>query len=201
MSILKVVWTAASVISILIALLTTYNVMTGGWELPFGRLGPFSGDDDPIIVSGGSLTIQSRFGLKEHGGNAYWADHAHTKRKLREVDISYGTTSQMTDSQTVSSGPYTVALTYCPDSTCASSETVTFAVDNHRQNLNVQNAGGSSGVGAEANSNGKYINHVPTTWHVYKIRAGAKTYPCDSSSAYQCQAILYYHCGTTGDCQ
>jgi len=205
MSVGRLVWNVISVVAILIALLTAFNVVTHRWIFPFGPIHTVNGDDDPIIVSGGSMNIRSKYGFQEHDGDVYTADHVHRHRVLQSIDIWYGPGSLQydpIDAGTIN-GKFSVAFTYCPDRSCIAHDTVSVNVDDQHYGLNIANPGGTYGIGQEAGSSPgkKSISHQPTDWHLYQIAIPAlnKTYPCDPLLPF-CSAHFKYHCDTAGDC-
>jgi hypothetical protein len=205
MSFGRIAWTTLSVGSIVITVFTLYNIIAGRWLFPPGDIVPTSGDDDPIIVSGGSLDITSTVGFQQYDNVPYQANHLHTRRKLVSVDVRYGAGAAQFDTIYANSinGPIDITVNYCQDMPCTNTspqEQVIFRVNGGHNNLFISNQGGPSGIGTEADGGKRNIHHMPDTWHVIRIDVApiSRSYQCVGGI---CGMVLHYYCGNSGHCQ
>ena len=176
---------------------------------------PFSGgDDEPIVVAGGSLEIGSRNGFDpDAGGDLNKAHHTQKHRSVNRVEVLYnnpdkpGQDGGPAYTEIIPSQPQLVMIdiTYCKNK-CASTpdDTVTFNTDGNSQNLGVSNSDKNRPIG-KINPGSKKVKHVEANWQVNQISvtvgSSPKTdYPCDNG---KCQVVLHYYCPTLGptDCQ
>ena len=185
-------WTAVSILAVVVTLYTAYNVVTGGWRV-LPRIKTTASDDDVIIVVGGSLEIFSRKGFKKDGGNKKGVSHGPGSAALTDICVFYSDNNDTVDCNPVS-GPQSIALTYCPTSLCISNDTVTFSVDNNdRKPLKITNTSEDYGIGDEATATGKNVlHHQPPDWHVFTVTLRGSigiTYTCPNG----CRVELGYH--------
>ena len=144
-----------------------------------------SGDDDPIIVAGGSLDISSRVGFaKDDKGKAH---HLDKGRKLTGVVVIYNGGNDVAN---VGAGKKpAVAFAYCyakcPPS--GADDTITFKAD--PSNLSVANS--LKTIGDEADGKQQFT-HQPTTGTLSKITVNNTDYPCGPKGTI-CMAVMVYN--------
>ena len=172
-----------------------------------------SGDDDPIVVAGGSLRIGARKGFEQNAKSTRQADHKHKKRVLEHIQVLYnpGPMGGPALADLVFGKAVTVVIDYCNpnnvDCLTSPDDVVTFATDASGQNLNVISSTGL-GPGAEIDGNGQ-ITHLPANFLIKQFvitgvtatdtpslcERSICTFPCSDG---KCSATLFYHCNLSG---
>jgi hypothetical protein len=167
---------------------------------------PLAGDDDPIVVAGGSLTIRSKYGFEMDNGNHQKARHKHKSRTLQRLEIWTDSTAPQPTDEFYARGNVTVDFEYCPDD-CSNNalphDHVVFETPNGK-NLKVS-SDKSHPIGDEANLNPVWIDHQPNQPGPPKqgtvkqvILSGdldhtpTNPYVCVQG---RCQVELHYWCG------
>jgi|ERR1035437_5474104 hypothetical protein len=166
-----------------------------------------TGDDDPIVVAGGSLKIGSRYGFELDSSSHQKANHKHKGRTVDRIEIWSDDNAPRTD-QFFASGRVDVDIEYCPD-LCVDSgqkhDHVTFTAPNGKKLMVSSDT--SHPIGDEANLNPILIDHQPNQpnqGRVKQIVVSGKLdhtplpfYPCAANG--KCHVVLHYGCPTTGE--
>ena len=162
-------------------------------------------DDDQVVVTGGSLTIASKYGF-ESGTDSKTAVHIHKTRDLREVEVQYTNQSGTFTADMTVSGRVQIDIVYTDLSNPGTPpDTVSFTTNGQGQNLSVTSQGGQFGNIKPAEKPKKTLQHGKC-WKVQKITvSGTQTlkagvlgpYYCDSDG--QCILTLHYHCSNGPD--
>ena|ERR1035437_1805121 len=166
------------------------------------------GDDEPIVVAGGSLDIGSINGWKKdpQDSTGYTALHKHTKRK---VSVGLIGADGAPVSPVLPAGPTHLEIAYCKDLNCDPDKpddkiTVKTKSDGTRLTLSSSITNKDNKIGDEADaadaSGSTTISHQPHEWHVTRIRdiIHGKDYTVHTGI---CQIVLIYHCNNSGHCQ
>ena len=140
-----------------------------------------TGDDDPIIVAGGSLDIRSKVGFARDSSKP--AHHLDNNRRMIGVLIVH---KGGLDYQAVTE-PTTVDFAYCQNACGSSDDTITFTANPGE--LLVSNARGTIGDEAGGNS---HFSHQPPNWTLNQITVASKPYFCGKKGD-PCLAIMVYH--------
>ena len=190
MSTAKKVLIAISVISILVTLVTGFMMATG--VLTLGEIPKGGGDDDTIIVAGGSMHVKTAVGFDYLA--AKQASHHHKNRIVRS--ILYGPKDGPYRVATIPLGAFDINLKYCADPKCGQSETVTLSVGFFHKNLTIHNDG-TYGVGDEAKAAAdagyKNWDHKPDGYLASIAIKGNDTYDCGPDKGL-CVVSVSYHC-------
>ena len=175
----------------------------GGIYFLIEDIKPMSGDDDRVVVAGGSLVIGSQFGWKQDPQDPFVANHKHQKRKVTGGVIIFNDGQPHYHSWT--GGRIEFEIAYC-NGICADvnnpDDKVTIKTDPDATHLRVFNTNRYHKLGDEAQAapDPTTINHQPD-WRVNRIRDvvnNNKDYKCDNG---KCSVLPLYHCGVIGDCQ
>src|ERR1035437_1645552 len=84
----------------------------GIYVLVKGPIGPMSGDDDRVVVAGGSLKILSFYGFEtDSAGNRWRANHIHQNRIVNRLEIEYNDQGPLREQFDVK-GPVMVDIEY-----------------------------------------------------------------------------------------
>lgn len=163
----------------------------------FLRPKPLAGDDDPIIVSGGSMRIVTKSANKlQRDGNELKHVDGST-RYVSSIDVFYhDNTGFGFVSLTAGNGQQVnIDMPYCPQSDCRGPrDTVTFYTDgsSYAKFKNSPSGVGASPIGGEA-STSNAVDHAPD-WHIqgFSIAIGgglAQPYSCVDG---KCFVIIHY---------
>src|ERR1035437_191572 len=167
------------------------------------------GDDEPIVVAGGSLDIGSINGWEKDPKDSYVANAKHRNRKVTGGVIMYN--DGVPRSQPLSGGPIKFEIAYCPaphpGDKCADpnkpDDKITISTYPDTTHLSVSNTNKYHKMGDEADAanaaKSTTISHQPD-WKVNRIRDvvhNNKDYPCVTGP---CSVVLIYHCDNTGHC-
>jgi hypothetical protein len=178
----------------------------GAYILLVGPIGPSrpTGDDDPIVVAGGSLKIGSRFGFDPDLSDHQKATHKDKNRTVRRLEIECDASGQRCDEFYVS-GKVNVDIEYCPDDckdTTKKPDIVTFNSPNGKK-LTVSNSDTSHPIGDEAKLNSNLIDHQPNQPNQGRVKqiivsgdldhTPDPSYPCKGGL---CKVTLHYWCGS-----
>jgi hypothetical protein len=184
-------------------------LLAGVYILRKGPIQPFAGgDDEPIVVAGGSLDLASLNGWKKEtpppAGYPYTAIQKHTKRQLTIGLIVYNNGAPVV--QPLPAGQMKLEIAYC-NGVCSDlnnpDDKVTVWTDANGNKLRVSNTNSQHQIGDEADaataSGSTTISHQPD-WKVNRIRdvVHSADYPCAN---FKCQIVLVYHCDNSGHCQ
>ena len=144
--------------------------------------GSMTSDDDPIVVAGGSLNIDSTFGFQRD--DKYNAHHAHPTRKLIGVGVYYNEGTN-TKPQPILNGATTIEFAFCPSiGGCANGvnhpdDKITLKTNSGGQQLTVSNTQGTTyGIGDEAQASPLHIMHQPPDRRVWQITVNGAPYGC-----------------------
>jgi hypothetical protein len=161
-----------------------------------------SGDDDRVIVAGGSLTIGSQYGWVKD--TSFVANHKHKRRTVTGGVILYNDGGPRY--QNWSGGPIEFEIAYC-NGTCSNvnipDDKVTIKTDADAKHLRVFNTNQDHKLGDEADAaaaaGSTSFDHQPD-WKVNRIRDVVNhiDYKCDNG---KCSVFPLYHCGLFGNCQ
>ena len=164
-----------------------------------------TGDDDPIVVAGGSFEIGSLRGFDPALGIDHRrANHIDTTRVLNRVEVLYNKPASAGDdggpayAEIIpdSQHPVKIAFAYCPNK-CANAtpdDTITFTADSDHKNLAVSNGDQNHPIG-NIPAKSKRFRHGQN-WQVNGISVTVGTSPktdylCDNG---KCQVVLHYNC-------
>ena len=166
---------------------------------------PMSGDDDRVVVAGGSLKIGSVYGFDPDLSDPQKANHKHKGRTVNRLEIWTDDNAARTD-QFYVSGQVDVDIEYCPDAACLASsknDHVTLTAPGGKK-LKVSNTDTIHPIGDEAKLNPLLIDHRPSQGRVKQIVISGKldhtpqpSYACAASG--KCHVVLHYWCPTDGD--
>src|ERR1017187_6210775 len=193
------------VVGVFVAGLLTVAALYGIYVWHRGPSRP-GGDDDPIIVAGGSMHIGSLYGfdqdstLDPHGHHPQ-ANHKHKTRYLNRVEVLYNNPKPAKPADPPEGPAYadvpvkrpvTIEIVYhCSDpSKCGTEpdDTVVFRTDPSGQNLSVKNSSGTNPIGDEVPNGSTPLKHQPDTRTVTKITVNSNPYLCDNG---KCQVVLH----------
>jgi hypothetical protein len=151
-----------------------------------------SGDDDPIVVAGGSLEIGSRYGFDPDPGSHNNANHSYKSSVLNHITVLYNAAGVPAYDDFSVTGQVQVDIAYKCKGTCAGTpdDTVTFHTDANGKNLTIS----SKYPIGPTNPGTKQLTHPKADWTVNQITVtGHPSYPCYSG---KCQVVLRYVCGS-----
>jgi hypothetical protein len=157
------------------------------------------GDDEPIVVAGGSFEIGSRYGFVNV--DAHHASHKHKGRGVTRIDILYNDKTKGPGYKEFDAkqGDMTVGIEYVPKDSSKPHDTVTFSTDKGGNSLAISNAPKCPGIGDEVDANSTTIVHQPDGTVGQITVSGSKLdptpdpkgYPCDNG---KCQVVVHYFC-------
>ena len=171
---------------------------------------PTAGDDDRVVVAGGSLKISSDYGFDMDNPNDHQtANHRDKGRTVNRLEIWSDNNAARTD-QFFPSGQVDVDFEYCPDDCSDGSKThdhVTITAPKGKK-LKVSNSEGVHPIGDEAHLNPLLIDHQPNQpgppkqGTVTQIKISGKldhtpqpSYACAADG--KCHVALHYWCPST----
>ena len=166
------------------------------------------GDDEPIVVAGGSLDLESLNGWKKdpQDPSGYTAIHNHTKRRVTIGSIGYNNGAPVT--KPLPAGRTKLELAYCsgPCDPNIPDDKVTVWTEASGNKLRVTNTNQNHKMGDEADAaaaaGSTTISHLPLDWHVVRIRDVVQVPNVDYVPADpRCHIVLIYHCDHSGQCQ
>ena len=181
----------------------------GGIYFLIEDIKPMSGDDDRVVVAGGSLKISSVYGFDLEPNDHQTANHRHKGRTVNRLEIWSDDNAARTDQFSVS-GQVDVEFEYCPDDCSDSSKThdhVKITAPSGKK-LKVSNSDTIHPIGDEANLNPLLIDHQPNQpgppkqGTVTQIKISGKldhtpqpSYACAANG--KCHVVLHYWCPST----
>jgi hypothetical protein len=171
---------------------------------------PTAGDDDRVVVAGGSLKISSDYGFDMDNPNDHQtANHRDKGRTVNRLEIWSDNNAARTD-QFFPSGQVDVDFEYCPDDCSDGSKKhdhVTITAPGGKK-LKVSNSDGVHPIGDEAHLNPLLIDHQPNQpgppkqGTVTQIKISGKlghtpqpSYACAANG--KCHVVVHYWCPST----
>ena len=176
-----------------------------------GPIKPFAGgDDEPIVVAGGSLDFASLNGWKKdtNDPNGYTAIHKHPKRTVTIGLIVYNNNGAPVVQQ-LPAGHMELEIAYCNGTGACNlnnpDDKVIIRTDSDGSHLRVINNNSQHKIGEEADDADAHhsttISHQPD-FKIHQIRDVVNNpnqpYHCDN---FKCQIVLVHYCNNSGNCQ
>jgi hypothetical protein len=152
-----------------------------------------SGDDEPIIMAGGSLNIFTHVHKFDSDSNMQLV-HKDPRKFLAAADIYYG--NVQIDSVKFAGKQAKIDIDYCPASGCvaSSTDTVTFGTDSMGSSLQLSSS--QRKMAMETTSTSNLVQHQPPDFKIQEIRINGAIYDCPVDI--RCTVVLH-HC-SKNDC-
>jgi hypothetical protein len=185
-------------------------LLAGVYILRKGPIQPFAGgDDEPIVVAGGSFEVGSHNGFAKDPQDPKKADHQDKGRNVTRIDVLYNDATTGPGYQEFlvdKGGDIRVDIDYVPKDTPKPHDTVTFTTQNGGKELGITNCSGCPPIGGEVNSASTTIVHQPPDGTVGQITVSGKFNPAPAPANAgpfscvngKCQVVLHYWCKSGG---
>jgi hypothetical protein len=165
---------------------TALSLAMAGCAPATHQLQAVGGEDEPIVVAGGSMHIRAakgRFDL-----NTGKAVYQHKAGHVTAIDVLYyDQAGPAFDRRQIDGAKTTVSLNYCdPGGSCAPA-TVETEADGHGLTF--------SPAGNDPMSDGNHqISHAPEDGHIDSLTVDQKTYGCQDSRGQKgrCTVVIHY---------
>jgi hypothetical protein len=178
-----------------LALLIGYEALRPKEHRPF-----VNGDDQPILVSGGSLTIRGAGKWATTGDDLLHQDDDgnESSRYIGGIDLVYvdGSSLPAFTSRTYTTSKLTILMTYCEDQAFGTCETVSIITKNGAQGLRIKAPSPHKAKDDDV-SVPHTVKHLPTTGFLKDVTLPGDISPLSCGLGSRCVMVIHY-CATQG---